>query len=294
MKKVLSIILSLIIIVLSLSCVAIAAVTLPGDVNDDGIVAATDARMILQVVAGLKEKSFIKNFDNADVIVDGELRATDARKILQIVAGLNNEPSETPTYPQEADTAGWAKLFNQETAKLSKGTYKWSRTCDEVEKIKVTGVFGLGASVESAVADFLGIGSLNGTNKDAGKYGLIAMNLTADDIAAVRMANGSVTIVIKNTLNPSNDGKTSFSHVSNDFVTIDEVNKMITEIDKKGSVTNFQATYYDIEVTGKINSAGKIANITIAYKLKADLSAEALGFKPVGEGTVKTVITYEF
>lgn len=292
MKKVLSIVLSLIIIVLSLSCVAIAAVTLPGDVNDDGIVAATDARMILQVVAGLKEKSFIKNFDNADVIVDGELRATDARKILQIVAGLNNEPSETPTYPQEADTAGWAKLFNQETAKLSKGTYKWSRTCNYVGDLKVTGVSA--SLIQSTVDTFLGIGTSNGTNKDAGKYGLIAMNLTADDITAVRMANGSVTIVIKNTLNPSNDGKTSFSRASKDFVTLDEVKSIIAQSGINANVTKFQANYYDIEVTGKINSAGKIASITVSYKLDALLEAKYLMVKPTGEGTVKTVITYEF
>ena len=292
MKKVLSIILSLIIIVLSLSCVAIAAVTLPGDVDDNGTVAATDARMILQVVAGLKEKSFIKNFDNADVIVDGELRATDARKILQIVAGLNNEPSETPTYPQEADTAGWAKLFNQETAKLSKGTYKWSRTCNYVGDLKVTGVSA--SLIQPTVDTFLGIGTSNGTNKDAGKYGLIAMNLTADDITAVRMANGSVTIVIKNTLNPSNDGKTSFSRASKDFVTLDEVKSIIAQSGVNANVTNFQATYYDIEVTGKINSAGKIASITVSYKLDALLEAKAFGLKPTGEGTVKTVITYEF
>lgn len=292
MKKVLSIILSLIIIVLSLSCVAIAAVTLPGDVNDDGIVAATDARMILQVVAGLKEKSFIKNFDNADVIADGELRATDARKILQIVAGLNNEPSETPTYPQEADTAGWAKLFNQETAKLSKGTYKWSRTCNYVGDLKVTGVSA--SLIQSTVDTFLGIGTSNGTNKDAGKYGLIAMNLTADDITAVRMANGSVTIVIKNTLNPSNDGKTSFSRASKDFVTLDEVKSIIAQSGINANVTKFQANYYDIEVTGKINSAGKIASITVSYKLDALLEAKYLMVKPTGEGTVKTVITYEF
>ena len=292
MKKVLSIILSLIIIVLSLSCVAIAAVTLPGDVNEDGTVAATDARMILQVVAGLKEKSFIKNFDNADVIADGELRATDARKILQIVAGLNNEPSETPTYPQEADKAGWAKLFNQETAKLSKGTYKWSRTCNYVGDLKVTGVSA--SLIQPTVDTFLGIGTSNGTNKDAGKYGLIAMNLTADDITAVRMANGSVTIVIKNTLNPSNDGKTSFSRASKDFVTLDEVKSIIAQSGINANVTKFQANYYDIEVVGKINSVGKITSITVSYKLDALLEAKYLMVKPTGEGTVKTVIKYEF
>ena len=129
---------------------------------------------------------------------------------------------------------------------------------------------------------------------DVNLYGLIAMNLTADDITAVRMTDGAVTIVIKNTLNPSNDGKTSFSRASKDFVTLDEVKSIIAQSGINANVTKFQANYYDIEVTGKINSAGKIASITVSYKLDALLEAKAFGLKPVGEGTVKTVITYEF
>lgn len=58
-----------------------------GDVNGDGKIAATDARLILQFVAGLKtEKDLV--IANADVNKDGKIAATDARMILQIVAGL--------------------------------------------------------------------------------------------------------------------------------------------------------------------------------------------------------------
>ena len=58
-----------------------------GDVNGDGKIAATDARLILQFVAGLKtEKDLI--IANADVNKDGKIAATDARMILQMVAGL--------------------------------------------------------------------------------------------------------------------------------------------------------------------------------------------------------------
>ncbi len=58
-----------------------------GDVNKDGDITATDARIVLQNVAGLRE------FDNAekelaDINKDGNVTATDARIILQIVAGL--------------------------------------------------------------------------------------------------------------------------------------------------------------------------------------------------------------
>ena len=58
-----------------------------GDADGDGNVTAKDARLILQVVAGLKENKDL-NFVNADVKEDGEITAVDARMILQMVAGL--------------------------------------------------------------------------------------------------------------------------------------------------------------------------------------------------------------
>lgn len=58
-----------------------------GDADGDGNVTAKDARLILQVVAGLKKNEDL-NFVNADVKEDGEITAVDARMILQMVAGL--------------------------------------------------------------------------------------------------------------------------------------------------------------------------------------------------------------
>jgi hypothetical protein len=58
-----------------------------GDANGDGKVKATDARLVLQVVAGLKKNEDL-NFSNADVNDDDKITAVDARMILQIVAGI--------------------------------------------------------------------------------------------------------------------------------------------------------------------------------------------------------------
>ncbi|MBQ8765726.1 MAG: leucine-rich repeat protein [Clostridia bacterium] len=58
-----------------------------GDVNNDGNVKASDARLVLQVVAGLKNTNEI-NFENADVNDDDKITSVDARMILQIVAGI--------------------------------------------------------------------------------------------------------------------------------------------------------------------------------------------------------------
>ncbi len=60
---------------------------LKGDANGDGQVTAVDARMVLQVVAGILTREDII-ITSADVNGDGSITATDARRILQIVAGL--------------------------------------------------------------------------------------------------------------------------------------------------------------------------------------------------------------
>ena len=58
-----------------------------GDTNGDGNISATDARIVLQAVAGTKVLSDEAK-KTADVNCDGKITAVDARYILQIVAGL--------------------------------------------------------------------------------------------------------------------------------------------------------------------------------------------------------------
>lgn len=61
---------------------------IPGDVNGNGKVEAVDARMILQHVAKTRELSAAE-LSRADIVGNGDgVKATDARKVLQIVAGL--------------------------------------------------------------------------------------------------------------------------------------------------------------------------------------------------------------
>ncbi len=58
-----------------------------GDADGNGKVMATDARIVLQVVAGLKQNDDLI-FSNADINYDNKITAVDARLILQIVAGI--------------------------------------------------------------------------------------------------------------------------------------------------------------------------------------------------------------
>lgn len=60
-----------------------------GDVNGDGKVQAMDARLILQHVANTGRELSEAELKRADIVGNGDgVKATDARKVLQIVAGL--------------------------------------------------------------------------------------------------------------------------------------------------------------------------------------------------------------
>ena len=69
------------------SVTVLNSTTILGDVTGDGNLGATDARMILQSIAGLKTLSN-KQSALADVNKDAVVTAVDARYILQTVAGL--------------------------------------------------------------------------------------------------------------------------------------------------------------------------------------------------------------
>lgn len=99
MKKIISAILVLSKL-LTMCIPAFAASKVLGDVNDDGKISAVDARIILQVVAGSKEKTeLIKS--NGDLNDDGKISAIDARVILQVVAGIVTAPETSSTSADE-------------------------------------------------------------------------------------------------------------------------------------------------------------------------------------------------
>ncbi len=103
MKKIISLVL-VAVMVFSLSVVAFAAKL--GDVNGDGKVTASDARLVLQAAAGSKTLT-AEQQKKADCNKDGKVSAVDARKILQMVAGLiPEEELTTNTPPSIGDGSG--------------------------------------------------------------------------------------------------------------------------------------------------------------------------------------------
>lgn len=80
---------------------------LPGDVDLDGVITASDARLALRASVGLEELDAIA-FDCADYNKDGTVSADDARSILRKSVGLDEEDvppvePEEPTVPVEPD-----------------------------------------------------------------------------------------------------------------------------------------------------------------------------------------------
>lgn len=96
MKKIISIVLA-VSIAMSMCVFSLASNDLLGDVNEDGNVTAVDARLILQVVAGILEETEQIKVDG-DVNNDGKITAVDARVVLQVVAGIISAP-EKPSGP---------------------------------------------------------------------------------------------------------------------------------------------------------------------------------------------------
>lgn len=86
LKRVVSILLSLVIIIMSTVCVT-AKETVRGDFNGDGLVTAIDAREVLMVAAEIKTATQ-EQVLNCDIDGNGRLSTADARKILRHVAEI--------------------------------------------------------------------------------------------------------------------------------------------------------------------------------------------------------------
>ncbi len=288
--KIISVMLAVVLVVMAIPFTTFAATK--GDVDGNGEISAVDARLILQVVAGLKTEAELKNAAGADVDGKSGITAVDARIVLQIVAGLADVPSEpeTPEQPEtpsgDSEKAQMAALFNAKTAEIAKGDYKWSRTCGYIQPLTATDVDV--SMIQATVDKFLGIGTTVGTKADAGKYALIAMNLTADDIENIYTDNEQVRLTLKDASNPTVGGNASLNHVTNDIITEADAANEIKAVVSSATLKEFNATYYDIRVIAKIDDNQEPTSVTISYKLKATFAIMSAG----GEGTVETKLKY--
>ncbi len=291
--KIISVMLAVILAVMAIPFTTSAATL--GDVNDDGQITAVDARLILQVVAGLKKDTDLKNAAGADVDGKNGITAVDARIILRIVAGLQEAPTEpeTPDTPSDPQKAEMAKLFNAKSAEIAKGTYNWTRNCDYVEPLTIT-KGGLSVDTIKPVVDkFLGVGTANGDEANAKDYGyeVIPMQLTEDDIKEVVFGSDTITIYLNNATNPEVGGNSSISHITKDIVTKADAEKEIKTAVKGATLDSFNAEYSDIVIQATLKDGNIVEKFYISYILNANLEANAI-ITVAGKGAVKTKITY--
>ncbi len=303
--KIISVILAVVLVIMAVPFTSFAATK--GDVDGNGEISAVDARLILQVVAGLKKEADLKNATGADVDGKNGVSAVDARIVLQIVAGLQDAPTE-PEKPQEpsgdSEKAQLAALFNAETAKAAKGTYKWTRECKFTKDIDVGNATATlntviknvdaNADLNSVVGGFLGVGNASGTQKDAGKYAIITMNLTESDIKEIQKSNEQITLILNDSKNPSKGGNTPFNHVSNDFVTKKDVEAAVATagVSSLMTVTDFYAFYHDVKITARLDNKGNPTELWITYKMYATMDFKVSSITMKGNGEVETELKY--
>lgn len=306
--KIISVMLAVILVIMAIPFTTFALQK--GDVNGDGSIAAADAREILQVVAGLKKETDLKNAAGADVDGKSGVSANDARVVLRIVAGLQDAPTEPeePSEPEkpsgDSEKAQLAALFNAETAKAAKGTYKWTRECKFTKDIDVGNststlnsiikAVDANADLNSVVGDFIGAGNTNGNQGNAGKVAIIPMKLAESDIKDIQATTEQITLFLNDSKNPSAGGDTAFNHVSNDFVTKKDVDDALVAngVSNLMTVNDFYAFYHDVKVTARIDNKGNPTELWISYKMYASMKFEVSSISMNGNGEVETKIKY--
>ena len=238
--------------------------------------------------------------------------------------GDTNTPStpgdtNTPNGSTGVTAADAAKALNDATAKAAKATYKWTRSGKFTKDVNVgvlTSVLNGIISgvvknndypgddhytVNEVVGGFLGIKDLSGTftngkcadlnDNDSNKYKLKAMTLTANDIANVSVSGNTYTITIKDTNTP--DANSAWAHASNDYITVDEVNKEIAKAvsDKvKVQKDGTSANYKNIKLIAVIEN-GKLTSLKYSYDMEATLAIKA-GLTANGTGAAHMEASY--
>ncbi len=220
--------------------------------------------------------------------------------------GTTKESTETTTKEttteQEVtssapETIGeFVAFFNRETAKASKGSYRVVRTgylTRSVDAGSATGTLNSiiqsidsNASLDSVFGGFLGIDVDVSTNVTGGrtsncdsKYLIKPTKLTIADISDYSVNGDEYTIVIKNCANPNS--YSSLAHVTNDYVTIGQINQNITTMTtlikvEEGTQLNYSNIVFKITIRDGVLKGYEYSYILDSkMKMKAGLSITA-------------------
>lgn len=246
--------------------------------------------------------------------------------------GETPDDGETPGNSEDSDgdqpaamtKADIAKLLNDVTAKSVKGNYKWTRKCWYTTALDVGSATDTlndiihrvdsNADLNSVVGGFLGItgketdpawegdvkgGKLpeEGKMKEE-KYLLKAFALTEADIMGTKVSGNTYTIQLNAVKSPQKDNKNALNHVTNDFITMDEVAKGVSDgLGALGNLVTIQSL--DVDFTAILVSAVVENNALKSVKISYTMTVNALKLRatvvPItGTGAGKMECTYTF
>ncbi len=296
MKKTISVILAVILAATTIPMMMFAA-AVPYDVDGSGAVDTIDARLVLQIAAKLRNAS---DFPLADVDDSGAVDAIDARMVLQAAAGLRKAPVE------DEELAFIVRRFNELSAKKSAGNYSWTRECSFTEDGAIdvgnaTGVLNniisqidANASLDSVVGSFIGVGNDSGTvvnGKADGSYALKAMSLEAEDVASYKVDGMKYTVRLKDCQNPQKDGKNALNHVTDDFITEQEVKSAIASVTNLITVKKLDVKYTDITLEA-VMEGNDVVSCVITYTMDAKMTLTVGSVDIDGTGKAVNKLTY--
>ncbi len=215
-------------------------------------------------------------------------------------------PAADNKAPAALTKADVIKLFNAETAKAAKGSYKLTRTGKFVKNINVGSatdalnsiIKGVdeNSDVNSVVGGFLGIKKdpITGDVKNGkgegfdAKYMIKAMNLTDADVTKFSVNGNKYTIEVKDCTNPN--ANSPMARATNDYITFPEVNQSIAkEVGNAVKVVeaDSKANYKKIVFTATIVD-GKMTALEYSYSFDATLKIKLaiIGATGTGEAAI--------
>lgn len=292
-----------------------------GDLGADGV-DSTDARVILQVSAGLREVA-AEQANLLDIDRQGGVTATDARWALQIAAGIrgariyNTVTGEIrdveiarPATAQEV-----AAAINNATAAAVNGKagYTWARESRVTEPIDLGGNTSAinniiqridpNASIDSVVGGFIGVGDYGttvGKGQDAASaigyhgenYRLKATALRAEDLQNLQADGNTYTFTLADARSPQKNGSTALSRLTDDILTQEEIAAALQEqlgsLSFLISVTNLDIVYSNIRVTAVVEN-GVLQELH--YSFNADVRELKMSIA-TGTGAMATSASY--
>ena len=229
--------------------------------------------------------------------------------------------SNKPSGGQQSTDNGLAdaiKLVNDVTAKASKGNYHWERESYYTRDLEVDGKSFLdgiiqmvdpNASVASVVGGFLDItgkgnfmtadvknGQLAVGMKDNPKFLMIASKITEADVKQFKVEGNKYMFQLNACNNPQKDGKNALNHVTNDFITLTEVQEGVAgALGAAGNLLKVESCDVDftsIVVTAVIDG-GNLKSVQISYSMNVKaLNLKATLIPITGKGAGDMICTY--